>query len=161
MSVTAAVVLTLARKHEAALEQLARALELEPNFASTHAWVSLVRAEQGRYDEAIQSARRAVELSPDNPNLQVGLAYACARLGERDRALAIVQDAQARGARGWPGMIFAALGDNDRAFACIEDALRVGESWDSLFYLKVFPWWEPLRSDARYFGLLQRLNLPA
>jgi len=161
VSVTAAVVLMLARKHEAALEQLARALELEPSFASAHAWISLVRAEQGRYDEAIRAARRAVELSPDNPNLQVGLAYACARLGERDRALAIVQDAQARGARGWPGMIFAALGDIDRAFACIEDALQLGESWDSLFYLKVFPWWEPLRSDARYDSLLQRLNLPA
>ena len=161
VSVTAAVVLMLARQHEAAMEQLARALELEPSFASAHAWISLVRAEQGRYDEAIRAARRAVELSPDNPNLQIGLAYACARLGERDRALAIVQDAQGRGARGWPGMIFAALGDNDRAFACIEDALQVGESWDSLFYLKVFPWWEPLRKDGRYHGLLQRLNLPA
>src|SRR5207244_772966 len=132
---TPAVVLTLARKHEGALEQLARPLELEPSFASAHAWISLVRAEQGRYDEAIRAARRAVELSPDNPNLQVGLAYACARLGERDRALAIVQDAQARGARGWPGMIFAALGDIDRAFACIEDALQLGASWGTLLYL--------------------------
>jgi serine/threonine protein kinase/tetratricopeptide (TPR) repeat protein len=161
VSVTVGIVLYISRQYEAALAQLGRALELDPGFASTHVWLANVRAELGRYEDAIQSAQHARELSPDNPNVCAPLAVLYARLGERDKALALVQEVEARGVRGWPGIVHAALGDHDRAFQSMEQAFRLGESWESLFYLKVFPQWDPLRSDPRFADLLKRMNLPS
>jgi hypothetical protein len=49
------------------------------------------------------------------------------------------------------------LGDKDSAIACLSNACRqrsMGVHW-----LKVEPFWDPLRADPRFAGLLSQLNL--
>ena len=61
-----------------------------------------------------------------------------------------------------PGLIkkssqIAALGDKDEAFACLEKAYEKHDFF--LVFLKVHPYKDPLRSDARYAELVHRIGL--
>ena len=157
IGVTVGVVLFLARDYDGALEQLKKTLELEPNFASTHAWLGIVYAQKGRYEEASRAVGRAIELNPDNPSVLAGLAYAHARSGHTQKAIELLNEVRERGGAGWTGAIYAALGDKDRAFETLELAF---EEPQLLRYLKVFPWYDPLRSDPRFDDLLRRMGFP-
>ncbi len=161
IGVTVGVVLFIARQYEAALEQLHKALELEPNFASTHAWLGIVNAQLGRNDLVKPSIDRAFELSSGNRNVLTGLAWLYARTGQRDEALKIVGQVDTEGSAGWRGVIYAMLGELDRAFELMGQAVEAGGASNAVFYLKVFPWYDPLRSDPRFEQLLKRLNFPA
>ena len=55
--------------------------------------------------------------------------------------------------------IYAELGEMDRAFEFMERAIEEGSSSNAVFFLKVFPWYDPLRSDPRFENLLRRMNL--
>ena len=54
--------------------------------------------------------------------------------------------------------MYAMLGDKDRAFAELEKSLAAND-WD-INRLKVDPFMDPLRGDARFAALLKQLNLP-
>ncbi|HSM18235.1 MAG TPA: protein kinase [Gemmatimonadales bacterium] len=162
ISVTVAVVLFCARDYEAALTQLHRALELEPDFASTHAWLGVVYAQLGRFEEVEPAVARAAELSDGNPNVFHALAWTYARTGRQQEALELVDRVTKGRAAGWCATIYATIyatyGDLDLAFELMERAVREGESSNAFFYLKVFPWYDPLRSDPRFDALLRRMN---
>lgn len=53
---------------------------------------------------------------------------------------------------------YASLGDKDHAFEWLEKAVAQ-RNW-CIIYLKVDDVWDPLRSDARFKNLLQRVGLP-
>ena len=53
--------------------------------------------------------------------------------------------------------IYAGLGDKDQAFAWLEKAYE--ERSTGLYWLKVDPIWDPLRSDPRFNDLLRRIGL--
>jgi len=53
---------------------------------------------------------------------------------------------------------YASLGDKDHAFEWLEKAVAQ-RNW-CIIYLKVDDVWDPLRSDARFTNLLQRVGLP-
>jgi tetratricopeptide (TPR) repeat protein len=160
ISVTVAVVLFVARKYDEAIDQLKKTLALEPNFASAHAWLGILYAATGRHEIVEPAVNRAVELSPDNPNVLVGLAYSHAMRGNKKEALEALDRGEPAGGAAGSGMVYAQLGDMDSAFERMERAFEVRESWDSMFWLKVFPWYDPLRSDPRYHGFLRRMNFP-
>ena len=52
---------------------------------------------------------------------------------------------------------YLALGDYDEAFAWFERAYR--EKSESLQYLKVYPFFDPVRKDPRFVDLLRRVGL--
>jgi serine/threonine-protein kinase len=160
ISVTVAVVLFYAREYEAAIEQLHRTLELEPNFASVHAWLGILFAQTGRHDEASREVERARELAPDNPNVLIGLAYSHAVQGQRAQALEILHTLQEHGLITWGAMVHSALGEHDEAFDALRRSLDAPDASESLYYLKVFPWVDPLRSDPRFGEILTRLKIP-
>jgi serine/threonine-protein kinase len=56
-------------------------------------------------------------------------------------------------------IIYAGMGDTDNAFAWLEKEYI--ERFGGLIYLTVEPLFQPLRSDPRYYSMVNRLNLPA
>ena len=52
---------------------------------------------------------------------------------------------------------YLGLGDNDQAFAWLERGYE--EQSNILIYLKVFPFFDPLRGDPRFAALLHRVGL--
>jgi hypothetical protein len=58
----------------------------------------------------------------------------------------------------WPAVICGALGEKDEAFRLLEAAYRERSVW--MVYVKVAPFFDPLRSDPRFPDLLGRMNFP-
>ncbi len=78
--------------------------------------------------------------------------------GRRSEALKALQKRQRSAPPIQIAWIYAALGDNDQAFQWLEKAYR--EHVISLFWLKVDPRYDGLRSDRRYTALLKKMGLP-
>ena len=165
VSVTAGIVRFVNRDYEGAIEQLEKTLELEPDYFSAYAWLLDAYSEVGLYEDAIRAYEKLVEVRPDLPGSDLILAQIHARCGRREEALEILDQVERRGSdQPWSGLIYGLLGERTRAFELLERLLD-DESWrmfvlyrSLFFYLKVGPWFDPLRSDPRFEGLLRRMN---
>ncbi len=69
-----------------------------------------------------------------------------------------VTDAKAYLRPGWVAEVYVGLGDKDAAMQWLERAYKEHDLWLAL--LKVWPRFDPLRSDPRYQDLLKRMNFP-
>jgi TolB-like protein len=88
-------------------------------------------------------------------------ALLAARTGGRDLAsskFAALRQREGEMASYQYGQIHAQLGDKDGAFAALARAWAFRDS--NLINLKVDPYMDPLRSDSRYVGLLNRIGFP-
>jgi TolB-like protein/Tfp pilus assembly protein PilF len=68
---------------------LLRALELNPNYAQAHLWLSLVHSIRGRLDQAIASIGAGIRLNPLGNNYHGHLAQYLFNAGRLDEALAV------------------------------------------------------------------------
>ena len=59
---------------------------------------------------------------------------------------------------GWVAEVYSRLGDKDDAFRWLEQGYQERDTWTLL--LKVWPNFDPLRSDPRFEDLLHRMNHP-
>ncbi|MEE8550853.1 MAG: hypothetical protein V3T08_06315 [Gemmatimonadota bacterium] len=80
--------------------------------------------------------------------------------GRRDEALELIERGTRGEGVGWVGFAYAALGENDLAFEWLKKALDADVLSVPVFNLKVHPFWDSLRSDSRFEGMVRRLNLP-
>jgi TolB-like protein/Flp pilus assembly protein TadD len=120
----------------AARAEQEKLVQAQPNQSQALGLLGLIDAYLGRKEEALREGRRAVELLPM----------------EKDPI---------EGARGVANlaMIAAWVGDKDLAFEQLE---RIIGRPSPLSYggLKLFPWWDPLRGDARFEKLLEKVKKP-
>ncbi len=56
-----------AGQFEAAIEKLAEALAIDPNYALAHAALSVLHQKLGQHDQAIEHAQKVCELEPSDP----------------------------------------------------------------------------------------------
>ena len=56
-------------------------------------------------------------------------------------------------------LVYAGLREKDKAFEWLENAYQSRDK--GLTYLKIDPCLDPLRSDARFDALIQRVGIPA
>ena len=147
---------------EAALENLRRALTMDPTAEETHRLLALVYLQQGRYDDAAAAFREAIANS-GNPVLAIsGLGLVAARRGRIDEARKTLEDLQNRGRSQYVSPVamvglHVALGDFDSAFEELERAHAEKRGW--LAYLRIEPMLQPLRGDPRFQRLLERMRL--
>jgi tetratricopeptide (TPR) repeat protein len=116
------------------------------------------------FTEAFAELNKAKDLMEDLPPAWEALGYAYAKSGQREEALKILDQLQARAGRGeyvlplgiaW---IYVGLGDKDQAFVWLDKAFA--ERSDALRQIKTNPIYDPLRSDPRFTDLLLRMHLP-
>lgn len=69
-------------------QQLRRALELSPGYATAHQWLGAVLTNTGRLDAGLAEARRAAELDPLAPAPNMILAWALYMARQYDRSIA-------------------------------------------------------------------------
>ncbi len=126
-----------------------------PHIDLGHAYVAIMAAELGLYDEAIEAARQAAEVSHDNPTIMTALSYVCAVTGDTARARQFAADLAARrmprAARPQLAMTFVALGDFDAALGLLREA----RSENCLWFLsaQADPRIGPLKRDSRFHKL--------
>jgi TolB-like protein/Tfp pilus assembly protein PilF len=151
-----------ARQPREALEHLRRALAMNPTAEENHRLLGLAYLQLGMYDESAAAFREAVA-SSESPALAtagLGLVAAAKRRPTDARGILDGLYAQSREHYLTPvafAMLHAGLGEPDPAFEWLDRAVEDRRGW--LAYLKVEPLLDPLRSDARFTRLLERMRL--
>ncbi|MGE3343723.1 MAG: winged helix-turn-helix domain-containing tetratricopeptide repeat protein [Vicinamibacterales bacterium] len=150
------------RRYAEAEQQFSRVLQLDPQFSMAHFRRGLALTQLGRYDEAEAALQTSKRLSDDRDVVAaLGRLWALQRrvtdaeaaiaeLHERSRSTFVTAYALAA--------IEAALGRMDEACAWLERALEERSYW--LIYLDVDPALDPLRGDARFARIRERMREP-
>ena len=151
-----------ARQYDQALEPLREAAKLDPDF-NAHLFLAWIHREKGMHEKAIDEFEKAAEKAGNRVHTLGHLGNAFARAGRVTEARDCVRELKKRLAEesvgGYEvGLVYAGLGEKDLAFEWLERAYD--EHDKGLVTLKVDPPLDPLRSDPRMQGLLQRMSLP-
>jgi TolB-like protein/DNA-binding winged helix-turn-helix (wHTH) protein/Flp pilus assembly protein TadD len=146
--------------YDRAAELFGRILELNPNDPLGLYGLGLVYEAQGRFDEAV----RHLERQPLQGGFDVAAAYAAA--GDKAHARRTLAEELRRHREqklyirpGWVAEVYVSLGEKDEAFRWLERAYRERDVWLAL--LKVWPRFDPLRSEPRFEDLVRRMNFPS
>jgi len=150
------------RDYERAVEQASKTLEMFPDSLLTWWVLGLAQMCRSRYSEAIAALERAVAISDDAMSITY-LGCAQARAGRVDLALSTVQNLLSRSSREHVPprcfvFLYAAISDQDRALEWLEKAHDASDS--GLFWLRVMPLYDPLRTTPRFKEMLHRVGLP-
>jgi len=154
--------LYMARRFDEAIVQFKKMLEMDPNAPLAHYHLGLAYAEKGMYREAASELENYAVLTRRSPLSLAFLGNVLARSGERSRAFQLLAELKAGSSQKYVypvgfARIYAGLGDKEQAFAWLEKGYE--ERAAPLFYIKVDPIWDPLRSDPRFNDLLRRIGL--
>ena len=117
----------------------------------------------GRYPEAEEYARKDYEASGGKGHGAANLIISLAATGKKKEAEELYQSVkQTLPIPEFPEFLHvranAWLGRIDDAFEYLDKAITERSFW--LFTLKVFPEWDPLRSDSRFQKVLERMKFP-
>jgi TolB-like protein len=145
-----------------ALHEARRVLDMERSFHWGWFFEGLALGELGERHDAVKKLERAVELSGRSTVMLSALGYACAAAGLPDEATRILHDlgdlARSRYVSAFEiALIHLALGDVDASFEWLDRAHDERSGW--LPYLAMEPRLAPLRHDARFKRLLERIGL--
>jgi eukaryotic-like serine/threonine-protein kinase len=181
------LLLSALKRHDEAISELKRAVEIEPLNGSLYANQAVVYANAHRYAEALESvnAARTIEGSGKRWNDILGmlhiyqgmydrgleevrsgvndlpqLAYALGRAGRRQEALQMIDqfERKTNADAVWVAIAWTGVGNKDKAFEWLNRALDAHSA--SELWIGVFPALDPLRSDPRFNELLRRTGLP-
>ncbi len=157
-----AMVLYRMRRYDEAIRQCLKTMELEPNFVRTRWILGMAYEQKGMFKEALAELERANALAGGRPVLLASLAHAHAVSGnhqEAEKIIAELLDASKHKyvSPVYLAVIYVGLGQKDKAFALLEKAYR--ERAASLGVLEAEQRFDPLRTDPRYYALLQRLEI--
>ena len=155
-------VLYVAGRLDAGAANCTRAIAMNDKSAVAHFVMGQILTRQGAYDHAVDEFQRGLSLSEDKPMFKAGIAVSYARQGKKSEARAILNELEqeAREKHVAPlnlAFIQIALGDKDNAFASLDKAYE--QRANLLAYLKVDPYYDPIRSDPRFNDLLRRVGL--
>ncbi len=161
-SVLRGFLLQSARRYPEAIEQLRSVVAMDPNQYLAHWYLGQAYAANRQFAEAIASSEKAAALSGRAPGAlgYLGLVYGLA--GRKDEANQVLNELLELNRHRYvtsPAVanVYIGLGDKDQAFVWLEKAFQ--ERSNNMVWLKVWPGWDPLRSDPRFDDLLRRIGL--
>jgi TolB-like protein/DNA-binding winged helix-turn-helix (wHTH) protein/tetratricopeptide (TPR) repeat protein len=151
-----------ARRYDEALQELRSVLTIEPNDASILRYLGYVLIAKNQPEDAIPPLEKALTLSDRSPGIIGVLIRAYAHAGRRADALNLLAELKKRKLAGYvPAGAFVnaylGLGERDQSFAALEQAYN--ERSAILQFLKVHPFFDPLRDDPRFKDLVRRVGL--
>jgi tetratricopeptide (TPR) repeat protein len=117
-----------------ARQELGQTVRNQPNYAAALCALGVVDAVLGNKEDAIREGERAVELTPVNKNAIDGAI--------------LVQ---------YLAAIYAWTGEKDRAIEQLTEAVRLPGSHVTYGYLRLNPFWDPLRGDPRFEAIIASL----
>jgi tetratricopeptide (TPR) repeat protein len=153
------------RRYEEGLRGALEALKAHPGSHWAYYWIVASATGLGDYRRAIDAAQEGLAIE-DRPHMQAFLGYAYGRMGDRPKALEVLQRLEAMSTVNYQPYIIArvhaGLGQKDEAFAWLEKA--VGQRCEELMHisgggLMTDPAWDDLRDDPRFFELRKKVGL--
>jgi TolB-like protein/Tfp pilus assembly protein PilF len=155
-------ILFQARRYDEALRELRSDLAVRPDSAIASWYLGFALIGRGRSEEASPLLEKTVSMTDRSPGAIGLLASACARAGRRPEALRLLQELKDRERTGYvPAGAFInaylGLGEYDEAFVWFERAYR--EKSNILQWVRVHPFFDPVRDDPRFRELVHRVGL--
>jgi TolB-like protein/DNA-binding winged helix-turn-helix (wHTH) protein/Flp pilus assembly protein TadD len=151
-----------ARHYDEAIDELRSVLALRPDDAEALWYLGITLIAKGRPEEAIHVLEKSVSLSEGSPPVVGHLIMAYAFAGRRADALRLLAELKRRRQAGYvPTAAFVnaylGLAEYHEAFAWLEEEYK--EQSNSLQFLKVQPFYDPVRNDPRFKDLIRRVGL--
>jgi TolB-like protein/DNA-binding winged helix-turn-helix (wHTH) protein len=150
----------LLRRHEEAVDQCKRVLELYPDFVPAHQLLGLVYAQMNADRESMAELKQAETLERDSVITPILLDYELARTGKRaeaSRELTVLAE-RSRGTSipdYYVAAAWAAAGDKEKAQIALNRAYQVRSNW--LIYLPYDPRFDALRPDPQFQALVDKV----
>ncbi|HKW33380.1 MAG TPA: tetratricopeptide repeat protein [Candidatus Acidoferrum sp.] len=159
-------ILFQSRHYDEAIRELRSDLAVHRDDASSYwsCWfLGFALIANGQPDESIPVLEKALALSERNPAVIGVLVRAYAHAGRRPEALRLLDELKRRQQTGYiPSAAlvnaYLGVGDNEQTFSWLERAYK--EHSPILQYIKVHPFFDPLRGDTRFADLVRRVGLP-
>jgi eukaryotic-like serine/threonine-protein kinase len=153
--------LLFAGQNDQAIEAAKKMLELDQGNPDLHWLLGRAYEANQQYAEAVAAHLEAIKLGDNSPDAQIFLGGAYAKVGEGEKARAILKRLETGKEYVSPvglATLRAALGDREQAFALLERAyaahdqqmIWLGSGWE----------FDPLRPDPRFKDLMRRVGLP-
>jgi serine/threonine protein kinase len=155
-------ILIWARRYDEAIESLRETLRMDPNFRSVHSLIGQAYFFKSMYEEALDEFNKEEELfgSAVGSDALIGITYI--KMGMIEEAKQILNDLIEKSKEGHDVSYFIAslcfwLGENNQGFEWLNRAYEDQDPW--LWYLKVDPSLDIVRSDSRFKALLKKVGL--
>jgi pentatricopeptide repeat protein len=153
--------LFFARRYDEAIHELRSVLAVQGDSASALWYLGFSLIANGQPHDAIPVLEKAASITNRSPGVIGVLIRAYAHAGRRKDALRLLDELKQRGQKGYvPAGAFVnaylGLEDREQAFAWLEHAYQ--EQSNILQFLKVHPFFDPVRDDPRFNDLLHRVG---
>jgi TolB-like protein/Tfp pilus assembly protein PilF len=155
-------ILFQSHRYEEAIRELRSALAVQPDDVDALLYLGFALIANNQSEDAIPVLEKAISISHRSPAATGVLIRAYSHAGRRTDALRLLAELHQRRKAGYvPAGAFVnaylGLGENDQAFAWLEQAYK--EQSNILQFLKVHPYFDPIRGDPRFADLLRRTGL--
>jgi Tfp pilus assembly protein PilF len=155
-------ILFQSRRYDEAIRELRSDLAARPDNPGSQWFLGFALIANGHPEEAVPILERAAALTHRGPAIVGVLIRAYAHSGRRPEALRLLQELKQRQQKGYiPAAAFlnAYLGidDKEQAFVWLERGYQ--EQSMIMQYLRVHPYFDPIRKDPRFADLLHRVGL--
>jgi TolB-like protein/Tfp pilus assembly protein PilF len=156
------VALYLARRFDESMGELRKVMESDPEYWLAHWYYSANLVARKMWGEAIATLQKVVELTTGSALALSTLGFAYGSAGMKNEASKILERLDALSKDRyvgslWKAFVWLGLGENSKALENLEKAYAERESL--LACLKVWPFLDSLRSEARFQALLKKMNL--
>jgi TolB-like protein/Tfp pilus assembly protein PilF len=151
-----------ARRYDEAIHELRSVLAVLPDHPTALWFLGFALIANGQAKEAIPVLEKTLSVSDRSSAVMGVLIRAYAHAGRRTDALRLLEELKRRQQTSYvPAAAFVnaylGLGDNEQAFAWFERAYQ--EKSNILQFLKVHPFFDPVRNDPRFVDLVRRVDL--
>jgi TolB-like protein/Tfp pilus assembly protein PilF len=153
----------VARRYDEAVEQLRKALEMEPRFYYTHWNLGEVLQLKGDLAGALAEYQQAAQLD-DDPLIIALIAQAHALMGRREEAIKLLEQLEEMSQQRFVSdysfaIVHIALGEKQKAIDWMERAYD-NRAGPDVAFIKVDPLFDPLRGDPRFEALVAKVFAP-
>ena len=141
-----------------AIRTLRATIPHDPKYAVTHDALGQAYRQKAQYGPALEEFNEYLRLSNNDPDAWMNLAQTYAQMGDRAKALEIMERMQKPGS-GYVSpfnfaLVYAAMGDKPQMYTWLERAIQVRAA--ACLTLKVDPTFQPWRSEPRFQELLRK-----
>ncbi len=157
-----AFILFQSHRFDQAIHELHSALAVDPDETTALTYLGFALVANNQPGDAIPVLEKAISISKGSPAAIGVLIRAYAHAGRRGDALKLLAELQKRKKAGYvPAGAFVnaylGLDETDQAFAWLDQAYK--EQSNILQFLKVHPYFDPIRGDPRFVDLVRRVQL--
>lgn len=152
-------------RFEEAFKEYERALAIDPHFRPALESMGFNKVYQGQWTEALSYFERYRDQVDHPLKGWLGLSYVYGKLGKTDLAYQVLELLEQRQAEDPKenltldyALVYLGLGHKDKALQFLQQAIDTHHIW-TIARLAIDPIFEELRSDDRYWKMIEQLEL--